>query len=69
MEDIIKKIYEYVYENYDNVINDEMIEILNEKNFISDKIKDEFSNFSFVEKNSMMLAYLIYLHYLSLGVV
>ena len=61
---LLKNIYQYVYNNYNLIFNENMEKIINCKNTLSNKVNEEFYNSTQIEKNSIVLSYLIYLKYL-----
>ena len=63
---ILNDFYYDIYNNYNAIINKQIEEILDQKNYLTEKINQNFDDFSKIEKNSVFLAYLAYIKYLFL---
>jgi hypothetical protein len=63
---ILNNFYHDIYNNYNTLINNQIEEILDQNNYLTDKINEIFEDYNKVEKNSIFLAYLAYIKYLFL---
>jgi len=63
---ILNNFYHDIYNNYNTLINNQIEEILDQHNYLTDKINEIFEDYNKVEKNSIFLAYLAYIKYLFL---